>query len=161
MLRALDGMRGAILPTSARKISECKMLFDAGVDTNALVTGIEVCGSTGSGAVAGGGGGGGGQMGGAKGGDTQRARDGHRGARGAVVWWCVAVMLLLLLLLRCLRCAVVVWQPVVCARASTITRRIPALNRTTHSTHNPPRAHLTHTLLTALATSLNKKQHTK
>ncbi|KAI8473674.1 MAG: phosphate acetyltransferase [Monoraphidium minutum] len=41
VLRELDGLRGAILPSSTRKIKECQMLFDAHVDANALVTNLE------------------------------------------------------------------------------------------------------------------------
>lgn len=41
VLTTLDAMRGSILPTSARKISECKMLFDAHVDANTLVQNLE------------------------------------------------------------------------------------------------------------------------
>ncbi|GBF96450.1 ferredoxin-dependent glutamate synthase [Raphidocelis subcapitata] len=41
VLRTLDGMRGAILPSSARKIQECKMLFDSHVDANLLVQNLE------------------------------------------------------------------------------------------------------------------------
>lgn len=41
VLRALDGLKGNILPTSTRKIQECKMVFDAHVDANTLVHNLE------------------------------------------------------------------------------------------------------------------------
>jgi hypothetical protein len=41
VVRAIDHLHGTILPTSNRKIAECKVLFDKFVDANALVEGMQ------------------------------------------------------------------------------------------------------------------------
>jgi len=41
VVRAIDRLHGTILPTSNRKIAECKVLFDKHVDANALVEGMQ------------------------------------------------------------------------------------------------------------------------
>lgn len=41
MVRALDSMQGTILPSSHRKINQCKALFDKYMDTNTLVGQLE------------------------------------------------------------------------------------------------------------------------
>lgn len=40
-VRKLDHLQGSVLPTSSRKISHCKALFDRYIDANSLVLGLE------------------------------------------------------------------------------------------------------------------------